>query len=141
MNQSYYDFLTNLLIRKGFRLTVVRKAIIRELDNAKRPLSTGELRGCLQKSGLSPHKTTVYREIGFLLDQGIVTRLTFGERQDRFELSLFPHHHHAVCEKCGVVEDIDCAEGISKIEDMLSRRKFKVKTHMVEFIGLCDHCR
>lgn len=141
MSKSYYDSLIVELKNKGFRLTKVRKAIIEELDLSRKPLSAGELIELLDKHGLKPHKTSVYREINFMLEQEIINRVTFGERQDRFELAALEHHHHAICQNCGEIEDIDCGEGIRQIEEMLNKQKFKVSNHLIEFFGLCKNCQ
>lgn len=141
MNKTHYDDLISDLKSGGFRLTKVRKAIIKELDLAQKPLSAAELMARLEEHGLHPHKTSVYREIGFLLDRSIIQKLTFGERQDRFELTAFAHHHHAVCQRCGEIEDVGCGDEIRRIEAELKRKGFNVSTHLVEFFGLCEKCQ
>lgn len=138
---SYYDELINDLKGKGFRLTKVRKAIIEVLDLARKPLSVAELTALLGRRGLMPHKTSIYRELNFMLSEGIVIKITFGEKQDRFELAAMEHHHHAVCEGCGEVEDIDCGDGIRQIEEQLKGQSFRVSTHIIEFFGLCKKCQ
>ncbi|MBI4733738.1 MAG: transcriptional repressor, partial [Rubrobacteridae bacterium] len=67
--------------------------------------------------------------------------ITFGDKQDRFELAAIEHHHHAVCERCGDIEDVDCFEGMRLIERQLKAIDFKVNAHMIEFFGLCKKCR
>ncbi|MHB8840423.1 MAG: Fur family transcriptional regulator [Candidatus Aquicultor sp.] len=138
---SYYNDLIKDLKDRGFRLTKLRKAILEELDLARKPLSAAEIIEQLKKHDLKPHKTSIYREVTFMLEQGIITKITFGERQDRFELAAIEHHHHAMCQSCGEIEDIDCSEGIREIEKMLHAQDFKVNFHLVEFIGLCKNCR
>ncbi|MHB0977505.1 MAG: Fur family transcriptional regulator [Candidatus Aquicultorales bacterium] len=140
MDNSYYDDIISDLKSKGCRLTKLRKAIVFELDNVKKPIAAGELIELLEKRGLKPHKTSVYREIAFMLEQRLLNRLTFGERQDRFELSAHDHHHHAICRGCGSVDDIDCTDGIRQIEEMLGLERFKVSGHLIEFFGLCAAC-
>lgn len=141
MGITFYEDLINDLKSGGFRLTKVRKALIKELDLAQKPLSAAELMSRLEGHGLHPHKTSIYREIGFLLDRGIIKKLTFGERQDRFELTAIAHHHHAVCERCGEVEDVGCGDEIRRIEMELKQKGFSVNAHLVEFFGLCGKCQ
>lgn len=141
MKTSYYDELIKGLKNKGFRLTKIRKAIIEELDLAKKPLSASEIITLLGKHNLKPHKTSVYRELSFMLSEELIIKITFGEKQDRFELAAVEHHHHAVCEQCGDIEDIDCFEGMHLIERQLIALNFKLNAHMMEFFGLCEKCR
>ena len=42
---------------------------------------------------------TVYRNLGILVKQGLVSKLDFGSSYDRFEAKTLPHHHF-VCEIC-----------------------------------------
>jgi Fur family ferric uptake transcriptional regulator len=137
---NYYDDLIKNLKDTGFRLTKLRKGILKELDSARKPLSAADIMDRLQEQGLIPHKTSVYREISFLLKQEIIIKITFGEKQDLFELADMKHHHHAACQRCGEIEDIDCSAGIREIEKKLDSRGFKVNFHLVEFIGLCRKC-
>ncbi|NCO65351.1 MAG: hypothetical protein COW32_08235 [Candidatus Aquicultor secundus] len=141
MNKSCFDELIEELRGKGFRITTLRKAIIEELDVARKPLSAAEIAELLKRRNLEPHKTSVYRELGFMLEQGIINKLPFGEKQDRFEIAAMDHHHHAVCQSCGEVEDIDCTDDIRRIEEMLGAQDFKVNYHLIEFFGLCKNCR
>jgi Fe2+ or Zn2+ uptake regulation protein len=137
----YYEQITKKLKASGFRLTKVRKAVLKELDEAQKPLSAADIMDRLAaKHGLRPHKTSIYREIKFLLEQELIIKITFGEKQDLFELADMEHHHHAACQACGDIEDIDCSEGIRKIEEKLGARGFHVNAHLVEFIGLCLEC-
>lgn len=124
----------------GHRLTAVRRNIIEALDASRKPVSVGELTDMLKLKGLSPHKTSIYRELNFMIKEDLVIKITFGEKQSRFELAAMEHHHHAVCEQCGAIEDIDCSGGIRDIEKKLGVQNFKVSSHLVEFIGLCEKC-
>lgn len=138
---KYYEQLIKQLRKSGFRLTRVRKAVLKELDEAQKPLCAADILDRLARNhDLRPHKTSIYREIKFLLKRKIIIKITFGDKQDLFELADMNHHHHAACQSCGGIEDIDCSEGIRKIEEKLGTRGFKVNSHLVEFIGLCRAC-
>lgn len=126
---------------KKFRITQLRKTLIEGLGVAKKPLSAGEIIKHLKKKKITVHKTSVYRELIFLMEQGIVRKVTFGEKKDIFELNV-THHHHAVCRKCGEVEDLlHLEKKIKQMEQTLSRKQFKVEHHLVEFLGLCKKCQ
>lgn len=138
---DYSEKIIQHLKDGGHRLTKVRRSIIDELDTSRKPLSVPELKKLLESKGLKPHKTSIYRELKFMIDEGLVINITFGDKQRRFELAALKHHHHAVCEQCGAIEDIDCSSGIREIEKKLSGRDFQVNSHLVEFMGLCKKCQ
>jgi Fur family peroxide stress response transcriptional regulator len=83
---------------------------------------------------------TVYRNIGILIQQGLVNRIDFGSTFDRFDANTSPHYHF-ICESCGAIADL----GIP-MDDSLNRRvgkstDFEVHRHEIEFYGLCAKCR
>jgi Fur family ferric uptake transcriptional regulator len=80
---------------------------------------------------------------------GLVFKFDFGDGRSRYELSKGPnvkHHHHLVCTNCGRI--IDYSERIDEevklmgeIEKTLSKKYgFKIKSHQMRFMGLCDKC-
>ncbi len=82
---------------------------------------------------------TVYRNIGILIQQGLVNRMDFGSTFDRFDANTVPHYHF-ICEKCGSISDLDIA-----VDDALNTRvekttEFQVRRHEIEFYGLCAKC-
>ena len=133
--------LLQRLRKKGNRLTPLRKAMVGELEAPEGLLSANEIIVLLKKKGLTPHKTSVYRELDFLIEQGLVRKVCLGEKEDRFEPAVTPHHHHAVCQKCGDIEHVDLEADIKKMERRLTRQQFKAENHLVEFFGLCKECQ
>lgn len=125
----------------GGRLTPLRKAMLLELASSDHLLSVNEMMKRLKGKGLAPHKTSVYREIDFFVEQGLVRRMTLGGREDRFEPAGTPHHHHAVCNGCGEIQHVDLEAHIIRMERQLTRRRFQASSHLVEFFGLCGDCR
>jgi Fur family ferric uptake transcriptional regulator len=125
----------------GGRLTPLRKAMLEELGASDRLLSARDMLERLKKRGLSPHKTSIYREIDYFIELGLVRRITLGDREDRFEPAHTPHHHHAICNGCGEIEHIDLEAHIVRMERRLSLRRFRVSDHLVEFFGLCGNCQ
>lgn len=125
----------------GCRLTRLRKALIAELTMSEGLLSANEIIKLLKKKNLGPHKTSIYRELDFLIRQGMVRRITLGGKEDKFEMTAMPHHHHAVCQRCGDIKHVDLEADIKKIERRLTHQQFKAKSHLVEFFGFCKECQ
>ena len=49
---------------------------------------------------------TVYRNLGTLIEQGLVKKIHFGSTFDRFEAKTQPHYH-LICESCGNIIDVN----------------------------------
>ncbi len=128
---------------QGGKLTAVRKEIIHIFAEANAPLSAQELQRRLSRRKKLPNKTTVYREIAFLVERRIVREITFNDRKKRYEAELdAAHHHHLVCVRCDGVEDVALAGDLDRQERSISRsRGFMILNHSLEFFGVCRTCK
>lgn len=127
----------------GQRYTANRRAVVRLLAGADRPLSLPEL---LEQSG-SLSQSSTYRNLRVLEEAGAIRRLVHTAEHARFELSedLTDHHHHLVCEACGLITDIELDVGVEvALEQSLAaiaqRRGFTPRHHGVDLFGLCVEC-
>jgi Fur family ferric uptake transcriptional regulator len=131
------------LEQRGIRITKTRKSILELFLQTEKPLSALELQSFLHSNLQMVNKTTVYRELEFLLKQNIIASVFIDETQKRYEL-LGDHHHHIVCRNCGDLEDIeiDNMENIfEQVEKkLLKNKKFKNIVHSLEFFGVCARC-
>jgi Fur family transcriptional regulator, peroxide stress response regulator len=82
---------------------------------------------------------TVYRNLAFLIDQGLVKKIYFGSTFDRFEANISPHYH-LICEECGAIIDLTMTitEDINQKAGKLTN--FTIKHHKIEFFGTCANC-
>lgn len=130
------------LAQRGYKKTRVRAAIISRLAALRKPADAASLGSFLEKSGLKVNKTTVYRELAFLLEQAVISEITFGDNKKRYEVAGLPHHHHLVCSACGAVQDVLAERDLAALEKKIERQTdFAITSHSLEFFGLCRRCR
>lgn len=131
------------LVSNGFRITRIRKAMIEVFLKNDLPFSAMDMMSALRAMKVPFNKTTVYREIAFLKENGIIKDLQFiNERTKRYELVSGDHHHHLICLKCKKVEDIVLEKDLEEQEKKIYESKgFKVLNHSLEFMGICQICR
>ncbi|MBI5643867.1 MAG: transcriptional repressor [Deltaproteobacteria bacterium] len=135
--------ITRELNKEGFRVTRIRKAMLEVfLDNHK-PVSAEELMDALGRSKLAFNRTTVYRELNFLTERALIKEVRFlHERAKRYEAADLGHHHHLICVSCKKVEDIELKNDLDEEEKRIYRSTgFKVLSHALEFMGICQGCR
>ena len=127
---------------RGHRITKVRSAVLEILNKTKIPTPAAEIISDLKQYGLPVNKTTVYREIDFLLSERIVREVDLLDGKKRYEiLAENDHHHHMICTECKSIKCIDMHHDLDKLEsDLLKKFKFKVTSHSLEFFGLCQKC-
>ncbi len=86
---------------------------------------------------------TVYRTIRLLVEIGIVTEHSFGEKKGYFELKTekSPDHSHLICIRCGKIIEFEF-DAVEKIKKKLTKQyRFKIEYHKCEIFGLCSKCQ
>jgi len=124
----------------GYRLTAPRQAVLQVVEAEKGHLTPAEVlrRGQAVYPELS--RATVYRTLEILTQLGMLRPLYLGERGSQV-VCVANGHHHLLCLGCGrTIHFDDCL--IQQVEEMVSSRlDFDVKSHLLEFYGLCRDCR
>lgn len=135
---SKKDKIIEYLRKKGNKITPHRLEVLDILLSAKKPLSAEEIFQKLKNINLS----TVYRILDWLKKEKVIKEIHLKEDFDRYELAerFSRHHHHFTCSKCGKIKDIDCSLIYGK-KDLEKKNKIKIKSHIIEFFGVCEDCR
>jgi len=127
---------------KSFRITPARRGLIQIFSETKNPLSVSEIKSLLALKGININKTTVYRELSFLLQSNLIQEVYLDARKVFYESCSLGHHHHFVCKNCGELEDVFLGKELKDLEKKLEKEKgFKIKKHSLEFFGLCANCK
>jgi Fur family ferric uptake transcriptional regulator len=128
--------------QRGYKQTKLRSFLLDFFTATKKPFSAVELQITAQKKIGAIHKTTIYRELQFLIEQKIIVEIYFSDGLTRYELANLPHHHHLVCNNCQKIEDVLVDKEFKNIEKKISRQNlFKIQSHSLEFFGLCRLCQ
>lgn len=124
----------------GIKSTNSRVAVLNFLEKAEKPYDVQAIIEYLRASGLSTDQATVYRILDLFYKKGIVQKIELGEGKYRYEKTQ-AHHHHLICTNCGSIEDVS-GDFVADIEENIKKNKgFEVKSHSLEFFGLCKNCQ
>jgi len=133
------DRFPALLRSSGFKVTPGRLALLKALAGEK-PMNISEvtsvLRGTLDQA-------TVYRALEAFANADLVKRVRIEAGQTHYEiLAGGHHHHHLVCERCGKIEDVeDCETETLERQALKHSKSFaSVRSHSLEFFGICKRC-
>ncbi|EDY83515.1 transcriptional regulator, Fur family [Verrucomicrobiia bacterium DG1235] len=136
---QHYDEAISSLKRERYRITEPRKALLRLLIEAEKPLSAEEAHAALGADCYD--LVTVYRNLETFDSAGIATRIPTEAGKSLYELNAEEHHHHhIICRKCHKAERLDHCE-IEKLETLATKLGFTEVTHVLELYGVCDDCR
>lgn len=125
---------------KGYRITKIRKEVIKIFSGYSIPLSTNKVIELLSDSGVTVNKATVYREIKFLLRKGYLTEVYLYPNEVSYESSELKHHHHLVCERCGRVDNVTNCLARELEDDVYKKKGFRISRHSLELYGTCADC-
>ena len=124
----------------GLRPTRSRVAILDALAASNRAVSAQELFVAFRGKPGAPGLATVYRTLSALAAAGAVDTFRKGD-EAFFRLCRDGHHHHLVCDVCGLVEEIEAEEVEAWVARVSRRRSFTVTAHRADIFGLCASCR
>lgn len=126
---------------RGVRLTEQRKTVLQLLCVSYKPLSAYELLERLRGVVKNPAPPTVYRALGFLLEQGLVHKL---ESLHAYVDCAHPDHPHAsqflICDDCGEVAEVEdpcVSESLKLVGKAVG---FHTRRPVVELLGTCAQC-
>jgi Fe2+ or Zn2+ uptake regulation protein len=131
--QELLDILTN----KKIKASTARLNILSVCVMSDTPLDVDFV---AKKMGSKAHLSTIYRALETFVTAGILEKIDFQEGKFRYEY-MHDHHHHAICNSCGKVEDIGDS-GIEAIESRIEKKTgFSISKHVLELFGLCSKCQ
>lgn len=129
-----------LLRQGGYKATPGRVAILHALEISRKPLSIPEVAKQLPST---LNLTTIYRALEALTLSGFVRKVNLRHAHAHYELVIgVKHHHHVICEHCGLIEDIEnCnTQILERVALKKSKRFASLESHSLEFFGTCRKC-
>lgn len=128
--------------------TMQKKKLIEFLTaNCEKAFSVEELDVQLKNTAQGaavPGKSTLYRLIRGLVDDGLVKRLVKGNsRQFIYQIAgeQCAYHLHMKCMRCGRLIHMEHSESLRLLEEIFQKNRFKVDEKQTVLIGKCDECR
>ncbi len=134
MEKRYMQY-SQLLKEKELKSTPQRVAMLGILEK-KGHADIDDIYNEIKKDFVSISLATVYKNIHTMLDAGIIQEIKVPQKKSKFEITKHKHSHF-VCEKCGMVYDIDEPKKL----DIELPEGFAPKEAMVMLIGICKKCQ
>lgn len=130
----------NHLKEKNVRMTSQRHAILAYLVDGNRHPTVNEIYDDLKEEFPTMSVATIYNNLNFFKEAGILQELPFGDGSSRFDLTTIDHYH-TICRVCGKIEDFHypALKASSELQEELN--EFKVEKYNLELIGLCKECQ
>jgi Fur family ferric uptake transcriptional regulator len=142
-DDSWIDVTLARLNEAGYRNSSGRRAVVETLGREHCAVSARDIEERLRKSGRDVGRATIYRSLEQLDELHLVSRVDVGDGTARFELRLpgGEHHHHLICDSCGVVEPFEDEDLERAVKRLSSHVDFRVDEHDIVLHGACGRCR
>jgi len=132
------------LTAAGHRRGGARRALLELLDAQECALSAQEIEDALRARGGARRvsRASVYRILDELEELRLVQRVETGQAMVRYERvnEHAEHHHHLVCDECGVVMPFSDPGLERAIETLSERVPMEVSEHEIVLHGACRDC-
>lgn len=121
----------------GLRCTPQRYAVMAFLVRHPSHPTAAEIFESVNRVNPRCSRATTYNNLRDLVHAGLVREVAIEGRAARFDAKGM-RHHHFICDRCGVVEDMDWYEVAPPAPD--SRGKRILRDCELIFRGLCEKC-
>lgn len=121
------------------RNTVQRKIILDTLKKLNTHPTIDAIYAEIHKGHPSISKTTVYRNLRKLANNGIISQVSLPDGLERYDERV-DQHYHFKCKNCGSIFDVDIGYLAGINEAVQGKYCVQVYEHYVVFIGVCPKC-
>ena len=125
--------------RAGLKVTPQRSAVYAMLASTDAHPSPETILSAVREGMPNISRGTVYKVLDLLTERGLLVKVATPAQVSRYDARTEPHYH-AVCIRCGGIEDIsnDAAPPVPRGDPAGG---FDVHKVDVGLQGLCRHCR
>ncbi len=131
--------LVGLLHDRGQRATPQRLVILRELQRRGRHATADEIRRWTRDELPGTSTPTVYATLELLVELGLARRVDAGSGATLYDPRIEPHHH-AVCSRCGRIDDLDGEVDVNELRRRAAGTGFRPEGVQVVISGVCAAC-
>jgi Fur family ferric uptake transcriptional regulator len=142
MSSHWIEHAESALAAAGHKRGGARRAVIELLDAQECALTAVEIEDALRTAQRRVSRASVYRILDELEGLGLVQRVETGQAMVRYErvCEHAEHHHHLVCDGCGLVMPFS-DDALEQAITSLSRRvPLTVSEHEIVLRGECQDC-
>ncbi len=130
-------------LETGAKLTPLRKEVLQLILTAQKPMGAYDLLAKMKHHTDRPAAPpTVYRSLDFLLEQGLIHRLS---SINAFIPCCHPREGHQaaflICSQCHSVKEAPALGVLHALQEVTDGDHFKVQHSIIELSGLCQSCQ
>jgi Fur family ferric uptake transcriptional regulator len=143
-SDTWVDRAEEALAAAGRKRGGARRAVLELLASEPCALTAVQIEDALRRvPRRAVSRASVYRILDELERLDLVQRVETGQAMVRYERARDgrEHHHHLVCDECGLVTPFSDPGLERAIEDLSARVPLAVSEHEIVLHGACRGCR
>ena len=118
-----------------------REEIIKVVEESHDHKTAEEIYMIVKAKDPAVSRSTVYRNLGLLVENNIIDKISMLVGPDRYDYITKPHNH-AICTKCGKVFDFEYKFEYEKTRELVIKQTgVEISNKGIALEGLCDSCR
>ena len=125
---------------KTNRNTVQRSLVLETVTSLHTHPTAEEIYLTIAQKHPSVSRSTVYRNLNLLAEEGAIRKVLVPEGADRYDYRVMPHYHIR-CARCGRVFDVDMEYQPQVHRQIRDTHGFTVQGHDIVFQGICPQCK
>jgi Fur family ferric uptake transcriptional regulator len=129
------------MVERTVYSTSARRQVAELLRTERRYLTAAAIYRILRTRNSRLALSTVYRTLDMLAENGIVSSRADASGELSYVYCRDGHHHHAICVRCGHVDEVSCGAIDQFKATLLEEQAFALDEHSIEFFGRCARCR
>ena len=129
------------MVERAVYSTSARRKIAELLRTERRYMTAAAIYRILRSQHARLALSTVYRTLDLLTQSGIVSSRADASGELSYVYCRDGHHHHAICNACGHVDEVSCGAVDQFRAALLEEQAFDLDDHSIEFYGRCARCR
>lgn len=133
---------TAICRQQNARLTPIRERVLELIWQSHKPLGAYDILGMLGAEGHNAAPPTVYRALDFLLQHGLVHRIS--SLNSFIGCTQAGEHHRGmflICRQCRNVLELAAPEVAQAVESAAESEAFLPEDITLEIAGLCPRCQ
>lgn len=118
-----------------------RRIVLQALMDQRAYVTARELYAALRQDHPTVGQATVYRTLELLVEAGAACRFPQENNENKYIYCPPRHHHHLVCTRCGLVENLDGCLVPGVGATLEQHTQFQINEHALTFYGFCEECK
>ena len=118
-----------------------REEIIKVVKDSYNHPTAEEIYMIVKAKDPAVSRSTVYRNLGVLVENGMIKQISMKVGPDRYDYMRMPHNH-AMCIKCGKIFDFEYSfEYDALAKKVKEQTGVEISTDGIALEGICDLCK